>query len=129
MKKLSRRDALKGAASALAAAALSDVALAQTPQKTQAPIEPQAPDDPTKVPGKLPSEIGDRSPFEKPRRKVNRAALSGSSVTPLQDFHGIITPSDLHFERHHGGVPTIDPKRYSFLVHGLVDKPLKFTLD
>ena len=52
-----------------------------------------------------------------------------SSQTPLQDLEGIITPSDLHFERHHGGVPAIDPTRYSLLVHGMVERPLVFTLD
>ncbi|HYA72853.1 MAG TPA: sulfite dehydrogenase, partial [Roseiarcus sp.] len=32
------------------------------------------------------------------------------SVTPLQDLHGVITPNGLHYERHHAGVPTIDPQ-------------------
>ena len=52
-----------------------------------------------------------------------------SSLSPLQDLDGIITPSDLHFERHHGGVPAIDPKRYSLLIHGMVERPMVFTLD
>ncbi len=41
---------------------------------------------------------------------------------------GTITPSDLHFERHHGGVPTVDPKTYSLLIHGMVERPMMFTL-
>jgi len=41
---------------------------------------------------------------------------------------GIITPSDLHFERHHGGVPDIDPAQYSLLIHGMVERPMIFTL-
>src|SRR4029079_7109737 len=49
--------------------------------------------------------------------------------TPLQDLEGIITPADLHFERHHGGVPTIDPQKYSLLIHGLVQRPTVFTLE
>jgi sulfane dehydrogenase subunit SoxC len=49
-------------------------------------------------------------------------------MTPLEDLHGIITPADLHFERHHGGIPTIDPATYSLLIHGMVERPLKFTL-
>ena len=52
-----------------------------------------------------------------------------ASQTPLQDLEGIITPADLHFERHHGGVPAIDPKTYSLLVHGMVERPMVFTLD
>jgi sulfane dehydrogenase subunit SoxC len=51
-----------------------------------------------------------------------------SSGTPHQDLMGIITPSDLHFERHHGGVPDIDPKTYALLIHGMVERPMIFTL-
>ena len=51
-----------------------------------------------------------------------------SSRTPLHDTYGIITPSSLHFERHHGGVPEIDPKAYSLLIHGMVERPMVFTL-
>ena len=43
-------------------------------------------------------------------------------------MHGIITPSALHFERHHNGVPAIDPARHRLLVHGLVKRPLIFTV-
>jgi sulfane dehydrogenase subunit SoxC len=35
------------------------------------------------------------------------AATTG---TPLQDLHGIITPNGLHYERHHAGVPQIEPE-------------------
>ena len=49
---------------------------------------------------------------------------TGASRTPLQDSMGIITPSSLHFERHHSGVPTIDAAKHELLVHGLVDRPL-----
>ena len=50
-------------------------------------------------------------------------------MTPLQDLHGIITPNGLHFERHHAGVPTIDPTQHRLMVHGLVDRPLIFTMN
>jgi sulfane dehydrogenase subunit SoxC len=94
----------------------------------QAPAAPVVPEDPTKVLGPPPTELGQRSPFERPKRRVNRTLPSGSSLTPLQDLRGIITPSDLHFERHHGGVPAIDPATYRLIVHGLVDRPMVFTL-
>lgn len=125
---MSRRDAIASAAGAIAASVITNDAhaLGKTMQQV---AEPQAPDNPTKAPGRIPSELGERSPFEKPRRRVNRAAPSGESETPLQDLRGIITPADLHFERHHAGMPTIDPKRYRLFIHGLVDRPLKFTLD
>jgi sulfane dehydrogenase subunit SoxC len=46
----------------------------------------------------------------------------------LQDICGIITPSALHFERHHAGVPQIDPRAHELLIHGLVERPLVFTM-
>ncbi len=54
---------------------------------------------------------------------------NGVSWTPLQDLEGIITPNGLHFERHHNGVPQIDPKRHQLLIHGMVDKSLLFRVD
>ena len=55
--------------------------------------------------------------------------ISASARTPLQDLDGIITPNGLFYERHHGGVPTIDPAQHRLMLHGLVDKPLIFTMD
>ena len=55
--------------------------------------------------------------------------LSASGRTPLQDLDGIITPNGLFYERHHGGVPTIDPSQHRLMLHGLVDRPLIFTMD
>ncbi len=83
-----------------------------------------APKDPTKVLGRWANELGARSPFEQPRRVPWKIA----SQTPLQDLHGMITPADLHFERHHGGVPVIDPQRYELVIHGMVERPTTFTL-
>ena len=57
------------------------------------------------------------------------AAGTGSSRTPLESLEGIITPSSLHFERHHNGVPDIDPGQHQVLIHGLVERPLIFSMD
>lgn len=54
---------------------------------------------------------------------------TGASRTPLQFLDGIITPSRLHFERHHSGIPDIDPDTHRLVIHGLVDRPLAFGLD
>jgi sulfane dehydrogenase subunit SoxC len=51
------------------------------------------------------------------------------SFTPLQDLHGIITPSGLVFERHHAGVPAIDPDQHRLMLHGMVQRPLVFSMD
>ncbi len=54
---------------------------------------------------------------------------NGISWTPLQKLAGTITPSGLHFERHHNGVPQIDPDQHRLLIHGLVKTPLFFSLE
>ena len=54
---------------------------------------------------------------------------SSVSFTPLHALDGIITPNGLCFERHHSGIAEIDPADYRLILHGLVDKPLIFTLD
>ena len=41
----------------------------------------------------------------------------------------MITPSGLHYERSHSGIPDIDPDTHRLLIHGLVKRPLVFTLD
>ncbi|QJU58789.1 sulfite dehydrogenase [Sphingomonas sp. AP4-R1] len=51
---------------------------------------------------------------------------SGSARTPLELLEGTITPNGLHFERHHNGVPAIDPATHELLIHGLVRQPLLF---
>ncbi len=53
---------------------------------------------------------------------------AGSSRTPHQSLEGTITPSGLHFERHHNGVPDIDPAKHELLIHGMVSRPLVFNL-
>ena len=54
---------------------------------------------------------------------------TGASRTPLQRLNGTITPNGLHFERHHSGIPDIDPDTHRLLIHGLVKRPLIFTLE
>ncbi len=76
-------------------------------------------------------EYGDRAPSERSSRLFGQSATpgTGASRTPLQDQYGIITPSALHFERHHSGVPVIDPKQHELLIHGLVDRPQSFSME
>ena len=73
---------------------------------------------------------GDRSPFEKAVRwrRESKTPETGSSFTPLQDSVGALTPSSLHYERHHAGIPTIDPVEHRLVIHGLVDRPLSLTV-
>ena len=113
---LTRRDVLT---TALGAAAFTLATRSAAAQET-----PLA--DTTKKWGRLPNALGARSPAETPKRTLN---LPTSSRTPLQDLHGTITPADLHYERHHSGLAVVDPRTYRLLLHGMVDRPLTFTLD
>jgi len=76
---------------------------------------------------------GQPSPFEKNVVRRPRASTptptASSTSTPLQDLRGIITPNGLHYERHHAGVPAIDPDQHRLIVHGFVERPLIFTMD
>jgi sulfane dehydrogenase subunit SoxC len=77
---------------------------------------------------------GKPSEFEKGiiRRDVEwltASRESSVSFTPLHALDGPITPNGLCFERHHSGIAEVDPGDYRLMLHGLVDKPLMFTLD
>lgn len=54
---------------------------------------------------------------------------TGASRTPLHLLEGTITPNGLHFERHHAGVPDIDPAQHRLVIHGLVARPLSFSIE
>lgn len=117
--KVSRRKLLGGAAAAAIVLVEAPFANAVQVAVTQAELT-----DPTKIPGVPPGQVGTRSAFEKPVKKPSDI----SSRTPLQDLFGTITPSDLHFERNHNGVPAIDPAKHELVIHGMVEKPIVLTL-
>lgn len=127
---LSRRGMLLGGA-------LLGGALVARPARAEAPpgaIEYPVQPDPTREQGRVILDdggYGSRSQFENEIRwRYPTASLDSSwSMTPLASGQGIITPSGLHFERHHGGIPTIDPQRHALILHGMVDKPLRLTMD
>src|SRR5919199_316255 len=121
---LSRRAMISVVGGAAGVLALAQGAAAQDASPTAQP-GPEVPEDPTRVQGAPPSPLGSRSPFESPRRLVTGPT---SSRTPLDALDGIITPADLHYERHHAGVPLIDPARHTLIVHGLVERPTVFSL-
>ena len=84
-------------------------------------------------PRKLGDPLGpysERSPFEKAVRwtRESKTPETGSSFSPLHDSVGIVTPSALHYERHHSGIPAIDPATHRLVIHGLVDRPLSLSM-
>ncbi|MFD2739928.1 sulfite dehydrogenase [Sulfitobacter aestuarii] len=74
------------------------------------------------------------SPFEADVKRRNVEWLTADPVssvnfTPLHDLDGIITPNGLCFERHHSGVARVDPAQHRLMIHGLVERPLVFTME
>ena len=65
-----------------------------------------------------------------PERRIKDEAVAFGLRTPLQDSVGMITPSSLHFTISHGfEPPDIDPQEHHLLIHGMVDRPLIFSVD
>lgn len=128
-----RRGALAGSALAAAGTAAADPAAAPAPitaphTDEALPVEAwsRAPGTPVGV-----QPYGKPSGFEAGVVRHVRANsvqyLSASTRSPLQELDGIITPNGLFFERHHAGIPDIDPARHRLLVHGRVRRALLFT--
>src|SRR5258705_670136 len=65
-----------------------------------------------------------------PRRGVRMSVDHITFYTPLQDYGGIITPAHLHFvQLHSSHFPEIDAQQHRLTIHGLVDRPLSFSMD
>src|SRR5450759_110977 len=128
--KADRRGFLKGAA--LAGLAAGSIPLING--------KARAGDEPTTGLGVTPDDpviedlaYGGRSRFETTIRAHSVGVLNVTglrNLTPLQDTFGAITPTAFHFlvlrEKH---LPNIDPKEHTLMIHGMVDRPLVFTMD
>ena len=67
---------------------------------------------------------------EPPRRGARYSIDHLTHYTPLQDYAGIITPAPVHFVQQHSmEFPQIDAAEHRLTIHGLVDRPLTFTMD
>ena len=69
----------------------------------------------------------------RPSPGLTQTTQASVSFAPLQSLFGIVTPSGLHFERHHQGWWDIDPSKHRLMINGsdekLVKKPMVFTMD
>ena len=135
---LHRRIFLKNTLCLATAVALTRASAAEPVPTTTSPAAPPAPIDLASPPWLHKSGLpftgyGKPSKYEaRTLRNIggNRdLAGNGVSWTPLEDLEGIITPSGLHFERHHNGVPEIDPALHRLVIHGQVRQPLMFTVE
>src|SRR4030088_1293245 len=92
------------------------------------PIEPYM-----RIPGAGFAAYGQPSSHESKTARIFASAPgttgTGASRTPLHLLDGMITPNGLHFERSHSGIPDINPDAHRLLIHGLVRRPLIFSLD
>lgn len=137
-----RRHFLRSAFAAAAAGAAAPAALAQTnpvaagegdPNILQLPEHSRGLGQPVAAAG-----YGSPSKFEanvqrRPSPGLTQTTQASVSFAPLQSLFGIVTPSGLHFERHHQGWWDIDPSKHRLMVNGSDDKMLKtpkvFTMD
>jgi sulfane dehydrogenase subunit SoxC len=103
------------------------------PSPAAAGAEPLA-DDPWSL------EFGDPTPrYQVPSKSEARVARTLSNPdheprnsharTPHHLLEGTTTPNGLHFTINHGGIPTVDPDKHRLVIHGLVKRPLEFTLE
>jgi len=123
---LDRRAFLRSGAAV--AAAMSAYTLTRA-----AAAEPLADDPWSTVPGATVPDYGVRSRFEKNvvRTLSNPKAepRTQHARTPHHLLHGATTPNGLHFVISHAGDPDVDPDRHRLVIHGLVKRPLVFTLE
>jgi len=65
----------------------------------------------------------------RPSPGLTQTAEASVSFAPLQSLFGIVTPSGLHFERHHQGWWDIDPSKHRLMINGMVKAAKVFMLD
>jgi sulfane dehydrogenase subunit SoxC len=78
-------------------------------------------------------------PYQLPSRFEKNVALTLTNPdglpfvqngrTPYHMLNGMITPNGVHFVVAYGGPPDIDPDKHRLIIHGLVKRPLMFTLE
>ena len=137
--KKGRRDFIRHAFAAAAAGAAVPVALAQgNPVPTEGG-DPNILNLPAHSVG-LGQGVAQNDGYGKPsqyesgvqRRQspgLTQTTQASVSFAPLQSLFGIVTPSGLHFERHHQGWWDIDPSKHRLMINGMVKSAKVFTLD
>ncbi|WP_374408062.1 sulfite dehydrogenase [Hydrogenophaga sp.] len=134
-----RRDFIRSAFAAAAAGAAVPAAMAQgnpVPAEGGDPNILNLPEHAMTLGQGVVSDGGYGSPskYEKgvQRRQspgLTQTTQASVSFAPLQSLFGIVTPSGLHFERHHQGWYDIDPSKHRLMVNGMVKRQMVFTMD
>jgi sulfane dehydrogenase subunit SoxC len=129
-----RRGFLSGAVAAAASAMAASRALASDdPAIMNLPAHSKGLGQPVAARGYgLPSEW-EKNLQRRESPGLTRVPQSSVSFCPLQGLFGIITPSGLHFERHHQGWWDIDPSKHRLMVNGsdktLLKRAMVFSMD
>ena len=137
--KKGRRDFIRNAFAAAAAGAAVPAALAQTNPLPVEGGDPNILNLPAHSVG-LGQGVAQNDGYGKPsqyesgvqRRQspgLTQTTQASVSFAPLQSLFGIVTPSGLHFERHHQGWWDIDPSKHRLMINGMVKTPKVLTLD
>jgi len=111
------------ASPAMAAAAKGDPAILNLPAHTKGLGQPVA-----AMPYGMPSQY-EKNLQRRESPGLTRVGAASVSFCPLQGLFGVITPSGLHFERHHQGWWDIDPTQHRLMINGLVKREMVFTID
>jgi sulfane dehydrogenase subunit SoxC len=111
------------ASPALATAAKGDPAILNLPAHTKGLGQPVA-----AMPYGMPSQY-EKNLQRRESPGLTRVGAASVSFCPLQGLFGVITPSGLHFERHHQGWWDIDPTQHRLMINGLVKREMVFTID
>lgn len=131
-----RRDFIRSAFAAAAAGAVAPVAMAQAsaasdgdPNILKLPVHSTGLGQAVATDG-----YGKPSKYEgnvqrRPSPGLTQTTQASVSFAPLQALFGIVTPSGLHFERHHQGWWDIDPSGHRLMINGMVKGPRVFTMD
>ncbi|SCX72026.1 sulfite dehydrogenase [Variovorax sp. EL159] len=130
-----RRDFIRNAFAAAVAGTAASTALAQSSTADGDPAILQLPAHSTGLGQPVVTDgYGKPSKYEAnvQRRQspgLTPTAQASVSFAPLQSLFGIVTPSGLHFERHHQGWWDIDPSKHRLMINGMVKAAKVFTLD
>ena len=136
--KQGRRNFIRNAFAMAAASAASGVSLAQgnpVPVEGGDPNIINLPEHSTGLGQGVATEgYGKPSKFEvnvqrRPSPGLTQTTQASVSFAPLQSLFGMVTPSGLHFERHHQGWWDIDPSKHRLMINGMVKSAKVFTMD
>lgn len=137
--KKGRRDFMRSAFAAAAAGAATPLALAQTNPLPTEGGDPNILNLPAHSTG-LGQGVAQNDGYGRPSRYesgvqrrpspgLTQTTQASVSFAPLQSLFGIVTPSGLHFERHHQGWWDIDPSKHRLMINGMVKAPKVLTMD